>query len=149
MNYNSISQRTNLHTMQFNYIFSLRVEGLRLCRGITLQPTGNVDSLMGRRRVKCKGSASHHSRLTRSGIAQLCIFLLLFNPNLSCTWQISRLPQIQALGMTRFDFDDFKLDADEMVKASLRLYMDLGLLQKFKIDTEVRGIFVLLGIGRG
>ena len=40
--------------------------------------------------------------------------------------------------MTRFDFDDFKLDADEMVKASLRLYMDLGLLQKFKIDPVVR-----------
>ncbi|XP_071789345.1 dual 3',5'-cyclic-AMP and -GMP phosphodiesterase 11A-like [Asterias amurensis] len=57
--------------------------------------------------------------------------------------KISRLPQIQALGMTRFDFDDFKLDADEMVKASLRLYMDLGLLQKFKIDTEAMTRFLL------
>ena len=58
----------------------------------------------------------------------------------SVSLQIARLPQIQALGMTRFDFDDFKLDADEMVKASLRLYIDLGLLQKFKIDPEVHVI---------
>ncbi|XP_022100525.1 dual 3',5'-cyclic-AMP and -GMP phosphodiesterase 11A-like [Acanthaster planci] len=57
--------------------------------------------------------------------------------------KISRLPQIQALGMTRFDFDDFKLDTDEMVKASLRLYMDLGLLQKFKIDPLAMTRFLL------
>jgi len=41
------------------------------------------------------------------------------------------------LGIDKLWFDDFSLDVDAMVTAALRMFMELGMVQKFKIDYEV------------
>lgn len=41
------------------------------------------------------------------------------------------------LGIDKLSFDDFSLDVDAMVTAALRMFMELGMVQKFKIDYEV------------
>uniref|UniRef100_A0ACB8G1W5 Dual 3',5'-cyclic-AMP and -GMP phosphodiesterase 11A n=1 Tax=Sphaerodactylus townsendi TaxID=933632 RepID=A0ACB8G1W5_9SAUR len=40
------------------------------------------------------------------------------------------------LGIDDVHFDDFSLDADTMITAALRMFMELGMVQKFKIDYE-------------
>lgn len=39
-------------------------------------------------------------------------------------------------------FDDFSLDVDAMITAALRMFMELGMVQKFKIDYEVSHTYV-------
>lgn len=41
------------------------------------------------------------------------------------------------LGIDNIHFDDFSLDVDAMITAALRMFMELGMVQKFKIDYEV------------
>lgn len=41
------------------------------------------------------------------------------------------------LSIDDIHFDDFSLDVDEMITAALRMFMELGMVQKFKIDYEV------------
>ena len=41
------------------------------------------------------------------------------------------------INLTRFDFDDFALESDDMLKAAFQMYVNSGLLQKFKIDHDV------------
>lgn len=41
------------------------------------------------------------------------------------------------LGIDDIHFDDFSLDVDAMITAALRMFMELGMVQKFKIDYEV------------
>ena len=41
------------------------------------------------------------------------------------------------LGIDEFHFNDFSLDNDAMITASLRMFLELGVVQKFKIDYEV------------
>ncbi|XP_034030885.1 dual 3',5'-cyclic-AMP and -GMP phosphodiesterase 11A [Thalassophryne amazonica] len=41
------------------------------------------------------------------------------------------------LGIDKFHFNDFSLDNDAMITASLRMFLELGIVQKFKIDYEV------------
>lgn len=43
------------------------------------------------------------------------------------------------LAIDDIHFDDFSLDVDAMITAALRMFMELGMVQKFKIDYEVRG----------
>lgn len=40
-------------------------------------------------------------------------------------------------GIDDIHFDDFSLDVDAMITAALRMFMELGMVQKFKIDYEV------------
>lgn len=42
------------------------------------------------------------------------------------------------LAINDVHFDDFSLDVDAMITAALRMFMELGMVQKFKIDYEVR-----------
>lgn len=42
------------------------------------------------------------------------------------------------LAINDIHFDDFSLDVDAMITAALRMFMELGMVQKFKIDYEVR-----------
>lgn len=42
------------------------------------------------------------------------------------------------LAIDDIHFDDFSLDVDAMITAALRMFMELGMVQKFKIDYEVR-----------
>ncbi|XP_016379011.1 dual 3',5'-cyclic-AMP and -GMP phosphodiesterase 11A-like [Sinocyclocheilus rhinocerous] len=45
-------------------------------------------------------------------------------------------PLVCELGIDKLSFDDFSLDVDAMVTAALRMFMELGMVQKFKIDYE-------------
>jgi len=56
---------------------------------------------------------------------------LLFFP------QAANIPLVCELGIDKLWFDDFSLDVDAMVTAALRMFMELGMVQKFKIDYEV------------
>ncbi|CAB1446386.1 unnamed protein product [Pleuronectes platessa] len=49
----------------------------------------------------------------------------------------AKIPLSSELGIDEFYFNDFSLDNDAMITASLRMFLELGVLQKFKIDYEV------------
>ncbi|MBN3297987.1 PDE11 phosphodiesterase, partial [Amia calva] len=49
----------------------------------------------------------------------------------------AKIPLMSELGIDRFYFNDFSLDSDAMITASLRMFLELGIVQKFKIDYEV------------
>ena len=52
--------------------------------------------------------------------------------------QAANIPLVCELGIDKLYFDDFSLDMDAMITAALRMFMELGMVQKFKIDYEVR-----------
>ncbi|XP_041798272.1 dual 3',5'-cyclic-AMP and -GMP phosphodiesterase 11A [Chelmon rostratus] len=49
----------------------------------------------------------------------------------------AKIPLSSELGIDEFHFNDFSLDNDAMITASLRMFLELGVVQKFKIDYEV------------
>ncbi|XP_013864220.1 dual 3',5'-cyclic-AMP and -GMP phosphodiesterase 11A [Austrofundulus limnaeus] len=49
----------------------------------------------------------------------------------------AKIPLSSELGIDEFHFNDFSLDSDAMITASLRMFLELGVVQKFKIDYEV------------
>uniref|UniRef100_A0A1A7XMP4 Phosphodiesterase n=1 Tax=Iconisemion striatum TaxID=60296 RepID=A0A1A7XMP4_9TELE len=49
----------------------------------------------------------------------------------------AKIPLSSELGIDEFHFNDFSLDSDAMITASLRMFQELGVVQKFKIDYEV------------
>ncbi|XP_062255298.1 dual 3',5'-cyclic-AMP and -GMP phosphodiesterase 11A [Platichthys flesus] len=49
----------------------------------------------------------------------------------------AKIPLSSELGIDEFYFNDFSLDNDAMISASLRMFLELGVVQKFKIDYEV------------
>uniref|UniRef100_A0A3Q3EYX5 Phosphodiesterase n=1 Tax=Labrus bergylta TaxID=56723 RepID=A0A3Q3EYX5_9LABR len=49
----------------------------------------------------------------------------------------AKIPLSNELGIDEFHFNDFSLDNDAMITASLRMFLELGVVQKFKIDYEV------------
>ncbi|KAF2987515.1 hypothetical protein EK904_002556, partial [Melospiza melodia maxima] len=48
----------------------------------------------------------------------------------------ANIPLVSELGIDDIHFDDFSLDVDAMITAALRMFMELGMVQKFKIDYE-------------
>lgn len=54
--------------------------------------------------------------------------------------QAANIPLVCELGIDKLSFDDFSLDVDAMITAALRMFMELGMVQKFKIDYEVRAL---------
>lgn len=63
---------------------------------------------------------------------------------LSTMIQAANIPLVCELGIDKLSFDDFSLDVDAMITAALRMFMELGMLQKFKIDYEVRSLTVFV-----
>uniref|UniRef100_A0A8C6JCW5 Phosphodiesterase n=1 Tax=Melopsittacus undulatus TaxID=13146 RepID=A0A8C6JCW5_MELUD len=51
-------------------------------------------------------------------------------------FQAANIPLVSELGIDDIHFDDFSLDVDAMITAALRMFMELGMVQKFKIDYE-------------
>nr|XP_060635624.1 dual 3',5'-cyclic-AMP and -GMP phosphodiesterase 11A isoform X2 [Anolis sagrei ordinatus] len=51
-------------------------------------------------------------------------------------FKAANLPLVTELGIDDIHFDDFSLDMDAMITAALRMFMELGMVQKFKIDYE-------------
>lgn len=62
--------------------------------------------------------------------------------------QAAKIPLSSELGIDVFHFNDFSLDNDAMITASLRMFLELSVVQKFKIDYEVRkgGIKVIIPV---
>uniref|UniRef100_A0A8C4S0X5 Phosphodiesterase n=1 Tax=Erpetoichthys calabaricus TaxID=27687 RepID=A0A8C4S0X5_ERPCA len=52
-------------------------------------------------------------------------------------FKAANIPLVSELGIDKLSFDDFSLDVDAMITAALRMFMELGMVQKFKIDYEV------------
>lgn len=52
--------------------------------------------------------------------------------------QAANIPLVCELGIDKLSFDDFSLDVDAMITAALRMFIELGMVQKFKIDYEVK-----------
>ncbi|XP_054643529.1 dual 3',5'-cyclic-AMP and -GMP phosphodiesterase 11A isoform X2 [Dunckerocampus dactyliophorus] len=48
----------------------------------------------------------------------------------------ANIPLVCELGIDKLSFDDFSLDMDAMITAALRMFMELGMVPKFKIDYE-------------
>uniref|UniRef100_A0A3P9MCE1 3',5'-cyclic-GMP phosphodiesterase n=1 Tax=Oryzias latipes TaxID=8090 RepID=A0A3P9MCE1_ORYLA len=55
----------------------------------------------------------------------------------SSSLKAAKIPLSNELGIDEFYFNDFSLDNDAMITAALRMFQDLGVVQKFKIDYEV------------
>ncbi|KAB5586938.1 hypothetical protein PHYPO_G00007270 [Pangasianodon hypophthalmus] len=51
--------------------------------------------------------------------------------------KVTSNPLSSELGIDEFYFNDFSLDNDAMINASLRMFLELSVVQKFKIDYEV------------
>ncbi|XP_054638710.1 dual 3',5'-cyclic-AMP and -GMP phosphodiesterase 11A isoform X1 [Dunckerocampus dactyliophorus] len=49
----------------------------------------------------------------------------------------AKIPLSSELGIDELHFNDFSLDNDAMITASLRMFLELGVVQTFKIDYEV------------
>ncbi|XP_028971726.1 dual 3',5'-cyclic-AMP and -GMP phosphodiesterase 11A isoform X1 [Esox lucius] len=49
----------------------------------------------------------------------------------------AKIPLASELGIDEFHFNDFSLDNDAMITASLRMFLEIGAVQKFKIDYDV------------
>ncbi|KAK1789665.1 hypothetical protein P4O66_014914, partial [Electrophorus voltai] len=54
-------------------------------------------------------------------------------------FKAANIPLVCELGIDKMSFDDFSLDVDAMITAALRMFMELGMVQKFKIDYETAG----------
>lgn len=78
------------------------------------------------------------------GIMQKKCFLASPSPGTVCLTALSsfskaaKIPLSSELGIDEFHFNDFSLDNDAMITASLRMFLELGVVQNFKIDYEVR-----------
>ncbi|XP_072115872.1 dual 3',5'-cyclic-AMP and -GMP phosphodiesterase 11A [Mobula birostris] len=51
-------------------------------------------------------------------------------------FKAANIPLASELNIDDFHFNDFSLDKDAMITAALRMFMELGMVQKFKIDYE-------------
>ncbi|XP_070593554.1 dual 3',5'-cyclic-AMP and -GMP phosphodiesterase 11A [Erythrolamprus reginae] len=51
-------------------------------------------------------------------------------------FKAANIPLVSELGIDNVHFDDFSLDMDTMIAAALRMFMELGIVQKFRIDYE-------------
>lgn len=59
-------------------------------------------------------------------------------PILSFTsYQNNPVPKASEFKVDSFQFDDFSLEPDQMLKASLRMFIDCGFIHEFHIDYEV------------
>ncbi|XP_004701771.1 dual 3',5'-cyclic-AMP and -GMP phosphodiesterase 11A [Echinops telfairi] len=51
-------------------------------------------------------------------------------------FKAANIPLVSELAIDDMRFDDFSLDVDAMITAALRMFMELGMVQTFKIDYE-------------
>ncbi|KAL4840509.1 hypothetical protein H8958_001521 [Nasalis larvatus] len=56
--------------------------------------------------------------------------------DVSTVFMSANIPLVSELAIDDIHFDDFSLDVDAMITAALRMFMELGMVQKFKIDYE-------------
>ena len=47
------------------------------------------------------------------------------------------IPSQTSINLNSMKFDDFSLDPDQMLTASVRMFLDCGLIEEFNIDYQV------------
>lgn len=52
-------------------------------------------------------------------------------------WQRMLIPSTSSLSLATLRFDDFSLNEDQMIKACIRMFIDLDLIERFHIDYKV------------
>lgn len=52
--------------------------------------------------------------------------------------QNTPVPKAEEFKVDSFQFDDFSLEPDQMLQASLRMFIDCGFIDEFHIDYEVQ-----------
>lgn len=67
----------------------------------------------------------------------IVLWKLLTSNSVLSPLKAAKIPLSSELGIDQFHFNDFSLDNDAMITASLRMFLELGVVQKFKIDYEV------------
>lgn len=55
----------------------------------------------------------------------------------SLPFQNTPVPKSSEFKVDSFQFDDFSLEPDQMLQASLRMFIDCGFIDEFHIDYEV------------
>ncbi len=63
--------------------------------------------------------------------------ILLTNIFVDVVFQLHPIPKSSAIILSSFKFDDLYLTEDETVLGSVRIFVDAGLVEAFKIDTKV------------
>ena len=53
------------------------------------------------------------------------------------------MPKASEFKVDSFQFDDFSLGPDQMLQASLRMFIDCGFIDEFHIDYEVKITYAL------
>ena len=72
-----------------------------------------------------------------------CAWILYVKPVTSCSSccfvvvQSTAIPKASEFKVDSFQFDDFSLEPDQMLQASVRMFMDCGFIDEFHIDYEV------------
>ena len=61
-----------------------------------------------------------------------------FNLLDSVRLQKGHVPSAREMNLDSFSFDDFSLEPDQMLQASLRMFIDCGFIDEFHIDYEVK-----------
>ena len=56
------------------------------------------------------------------------------------TVQKCTIPPVQQYNLVDYQFSDFHMDDDETLKATVRMFLDLSLMEKFHIQNEVQNI---------
>lgn len=51
--------------------------------------------------------------------------------------QLSPIPTLSSINLGSMKFDDFSLNADQMLTAAVRMFLDFGLIDEFNIDYQV------------
>lgn len=53
--------------------------------------------------------------------------------------QKSNIPDAKTVDLREFHFSDFPLSEFELIKCGIRCFFELGVVEKFKVQAEVRG----------
>lgn len=61
-------------------------------------------------------------------------------------FQNAVIPKVQDYRLLDYDFNDLALDDDDTLKASIRMFIDLDLVDKFRINYEVSARFTCFHI---
>lgn len=78
--------------------------------------------------------------LVSSAIRGLITLLMTSNLTVCCLTapQKSNIPDAKTVDLHEFHFSDFPLSEFELIKCGIRCFFELGVVEKFKVQAEVR-----------
>lgn len=82
---------------------------------------------------------------TLLSVANVCVFhSLLALPNVSVCLKVATVPSAQSVRLLDFSFSDFELSDTETTLATIRMFVDLNLVQNFQMKYTVRTHFEMI-----